>query len=74
MTTSRNHTNECGAFIACGAAGITINHDPDEPTSIDRIVAAIKSLARRDARDASSGRVKGERPTRRPAAAQAHML
>ena len=44
MTNSQKHSNECGPFIACGAASVSFDHQPGEPTSVENFVAAIKRL------------------------------
>lgn len=52
MKNSQNKV-QCGPFIACGAAAVSLDHEPGEPTSIDRFVAAIKNFGKseRPARD-----------------------
>lgn len=45
MKEIKKNVNECGPFIACGAAAVNLNHQPGEPTNIDRLVAAIKGFS-----------------------------
>jgi len=44
MTVIRKNETPCGPAIACGAACVTLDHKPGEPTSIDLVAAAIKRL------------------------------
>ena len=42
MVESKKHKEECGPFIACGAACISFDHEPGQPTSYDRVADTIK--------------------------------
>ena len=48
MSKNRKNHSECGPVIACGAAAVSLNHEPGEPTSIDMLVNALKNFARNE--------------------------
>ncbi len=48
MASSHNNKSECGAFIACGAACVSFDHEPGEPTSIDKLFAALKRFTHKN--------------------------
>jgi len=53
MTSTNNRNNGCGPFITCGAAAVSFDHKPGEPTSIDKALAAIKRFMKHETRNAS---------------------
>ena len=48
MTHKSNRTTECGPFIACGAAAVSFDHKPGDPTSVDRAFSAIKHFLKHE--------------------------
>ncbi|ACV23422.1 hypothetical protein [Slackia heliotrinireducens] len=44
MATSYKRKSECGPYICCGAAAVSLSHEPGEPTGIDNMVSAVKRL------------------------------
>ena len=42
MSNSSKTGNACGPVIACGAACVSFDHEPGEPTSIDLFADAVK--------------------------------
>ena len=54
MTLVHKNETPCGPAIACGAACITLDHKPGDPTSVDIVAAAIKRLFTRKPADADS--------------------
>lgn len=72
------HKNEtpCGPAIACGAAYVTLDHKPGEPTSIDHAVAAIKRFFthKRTTDSTATQGVTVDRPATGKTAVQGHAL
>lgn len=54
MANSIKTRENCGPVIACGAASVSFDHKPGEPTSIDNFAAAVKRLFKGERRVAST--------------------
>ena len=77
MNVIRKNETPCGPAIACGAACVTLDHKPGEPTSIDIAAAAIKRFFTRKRTAADSTVAQGatiERPATGKTAAQGHAI
>ena len=73
------HKNEtpCGPAIACGAACVTLDHKPGEPTSIDLAVTAIKKFFTHKRTTTESAAAQGvtiDRPATGKTAVQGHAI
>ena len=72
MATSKNHKSECAPFICCGAVGVSFDHEPGEPTSIDKFFDAVKHLFSGEHRPAKTAAPQGKVADRRTAAAHGY--